>query len=63
MADCTAADDHGNKSRDASLGTCIPTQQNRQAEALREFLDEWANEAGPPLPEDVAAMRRRYFPK
>ncbi|MXZ76740.1 MAG: hypothetical protein F4Z06_00495 [Acidimicrobiia bacterium] len=63
MVDCTAADDHDSKSRDASHGTRIPTQQNPQSEALREFLDEWAEEAGSPDPEDVAAMRRRYFPK
>ena len=36
-------------------------EQNRRRKALGEFLDEWAEEAGPPDPEDVAAMRRRHF--
>ena len=63
MADRATANDHGGKSPDARYGTRIPTQQNRQTETLSEFLDEWAEEAGTPPPEDVAAMRRRYFPK
>lgn len=37
--------------------------QNHQRKALSEFLDEWAEETGAPAPEEVAAMRRRYFPE
>lgn len=55
------ADEYGGQSGAIRQGIHLLAQQNRQRKALRELLDEWAEEAGPPDPEDVAAMRRRYF--
>ncbi len=42
-------------------GLLLLARQSGQRKALREFLREWAEEAGPPEAEEVAAMRSRYF--
>ena len=55
------ADEYGGQSGAIRQGIHLLAQQKRRREALRGFLDEWAEEAGPPDPEDVAEMRRRYF--
>lgn len=55
------ADEYGGQSGAIRQGIHLLAQQKRRNEALQVFLDEWAEEAGPPDPEDVAAMRRRYF--
>jgi Arc/MetJ-type ribon-helix-helix transcriptional regulator len=55
------AGEYGGQSGAIRQGIHLLAQQKRRSEALREFLDEWAQEAGPPDREDVAAMRRRYF--
>ena len=57
------ADEYGGQSGAIRQGIHLLAQQKRRSEALRVFLDEWAEEAGQPDPEDVAAMRRRYFAK
>lgn len=61
MADRTTNDGDSSPSGSARQGTHLLAQQKRRSEALRAFLDEWAEETVPPDPEDVAAMRRRYF--
>ena len=63
MADRTSDDNYDVRSVSSREGTYLFFQQNRQSEALRDFLGEWAEEAGPPDAEDVAAMRRLYFPQ
>lgn len=37
------------------------TDEVQQFDAMREFLDGWAEETGLPDPEEVEAMRHRYF--
>lgn len=55
------ADEYGGQSGAIRQGIHLLAQQNRRCKALGEFLDEWAEEVGPPGSEDVVAMRRRYF--
>ncbi|MCY4195273.1 MAG: hypothetical protein OXF04_13445 [bacterium] len=57
------AEEYGGQSGAIRRGIHLLAQQKRQREAIREFLDEWAEESGTPDSEDVAAMRRRYFPQ
>lgn len=57
------ADEYGGQSGAIRQGIHLLAQQKRRREAIREFLDEWAEEAGTPAPEDIASMRRRYFPR
>ena len=57
------AEEYGGQSGAIRRGIHLLAQQKRQREAIREFLDEWAEESGAPDSEDVAAMRRRYFPQ
>ena len=57
------ADEYGGQSGAIRQGIHLLAQQKHRREALREFLDEWAEETGAPDPEDVAAMRRRFFPQ
>ena len=47
--------------RELRQGTHLPAEQDRRHDALRGLLHEWAEETGPPEPNEVAAMRRRYF--
>ena len=42
-------------------GTHLLAERDRRHDALRGLLHEWAEETGPPDPNEVAAMRRRYF--
>ena len=55
------ADVYGGQSGAIRQGIQLLAQQNRRQQALREFLDDWAQESGTPDPEEVAAMRHRYF--
>ena len=55
------ADEYGSQTGAIRRGLLLLARESGQRKALREFLREWAEEAGPPDPEDVAAMRRRYF--
>ncbi len=55
------ADDYGSKTAAIRRGLLLLARESSQREALREFLDAWSAEAGPPDPEAVAAMRIRYF--
>lgn len=57
------ADEYGGQSGAIREGIHLLAQQKHRREALREFLNEWVEETGPPDPEDVAEMRHRYFPK
>ena len=61
MTGRTSAEPHGGQSGAIRQGIHSVAQQRHHREALREFLDEWAEERGSPDPEDVAAIRRRYF--
>lgn len=55
------ADVYGGQSGAIRQGIRLLAQQNRRQQALREFLDDWAQESGTPDPKEVAAMRHRYF--
>ena len=63
MTGRTSAEAHGSQPGAAQEGFRLLAQQHHQPKALSEFLDEWVEETGAPDPEDVAAMRRRYFPQ
>ncbi|MCY3635523.1 MAG: hypothetical protein OXH23_07945 [bacterium] len=63
MTGRTSAEPHGGQSGAIPQGIHSVAQQRDHREALREFLDDWAEETGAPDTEDVAAMRRRYFPR
>ena len=63
MTGRTSSEAHGTQTGAMRQGILLPAQQRHHREALREFLDEWAEETGSPDTEDVAAMRRRYFPR
>ncbi|WP_419928138.1 hypothetical protein [Candidatus Poriferisocius sp.] len=58
-----SAEEHGTQLGAIPQGIHLPTLQKHQRKALKEFLDDWAKESGVPDPQDVAAMRRRYFPR
>lgn len=47
--------------REVRQGTHLLAKQDRRHDALRGLLHKWAEETGPPDPNEVAAMRRRYF--
>ena len=53
--------EYGSQTGAIRRGLLLLARESGQRKALREFLREWAEEAGPPEPEDVAAMRGRYF--
>ena len=53
--------EHGSQTAAIRHGIRLLAHDSRRRRALRELLDEWADEAGPPDPDEVAAMRRRYF--
>ena len=55
------AEEYGSRASAIRQGLRLLAHESARRVALREFLHEWAAEAGPPDPEDVAAMRRRYF--
>ncbi|MCY4067790.1 MAG: hypothetical protein OXE79_01605 [Acidimicrobiaceae bacterium] len=55
------ADDYGSQTAAIRRGLLLLSRERSRREALREFLDGWAEEAGSPDPEAVAAMRSRYF--
>ncbi len=55
------ADEYGSQTGAIRQGLLLLARESGQRKALRAFLREWAEDAGPPDPEDVAAMRRRYF--
>lgn len=55
------ADEYGSQTGAIRRGLLLLARESGQRKALREFLREWAVEAGPPEAEDVAAMRGRYF--
>ncbi|WP_419850432.1 hypothetical protein [Candidatus Poriferisocius sp.] len=47
--------------REVRQGAHLLAEQNHGHDALRELLHEWSEETGLPDPNEVAAMRRRYF--
>ena len=53
--------EYGGQSGAIRKGIQLLARESRRRKALREFLDEWTQEAGPPDPAEVAEMRRRYF--
>ncbi len=55
------AEEYGSQSSAIREGIHLLSRQKRQREALRSFLEDWANKTGQPDPDDVAAMRRYYF--
>ena len=55
------ADEYGSQTGAIRQGLLLLARQSGQRKALREFLLEWAEEAGPPEAEEVAVMRGRYF--
>lgn len=55
------AGEHGSQTAAIRRGLLLLARESGRRRALREFLREWAEEAGPPEPEDVATMRGRYF--
>ena len=55
------AEEYGSQTGAIRQGIILLARESRRRRALREFLNEWAQEAGHPDPEDVAEMRRRYF--
>lgn len=55
------AEQYGSQTGAIRQGLLLLARESGQRRALREFLREWAEEAGSPEPEDVAAMRDRYF--
>lgn len=55
------AGEYGSQTGAIRRGLLLLARENSQRKALREILREWAEEAGAPEPEDVAAMRDRYF--
>lgn len=63
MTGRTSVEAHGGQSGAIQQGIHLLAQHKHQRESLREFLDDWAEESGVPDPEDVAAMRLRYFSK
>ena len=55
------AQEYGGQSGAVRQGLRLLALECGRRKALREFLNEWAEEAGPSDPEEVEAMRRRYF--
>ena len=51
----------GTQSAAIGEGIRLLARRSDRRKALREFLDEWAQDIGPPDPAEVAEMRRRYF--
>ena len=57
------ADEFGGRSAAIREGIRMLADHRRRRQALCEFLDELNEANGPPDPDDVAAMGRRYFDK
>lgn len=55
------AGEYGSQTGAIRRGLLLLARESGQRKALREFLRDWAEEAGPPDPEEVAAMHDRYF--
>ena len=55
------AEEYGSQTGAIREGLLLLARENNRRKALREFLREWADEEGLPDPEDVAAMRSRFF--
>jgi len=55
------AGEYGSQTGAIRRGLLLLARESSQRQAMREFLRGGAEEAGPPDPEDVAAMRGRYF--
>lgn len=53
--------EYGSQTGAIRQGIRLLARESHRRKALREFLSEWAEEAGTPDPEEVEAMRRRYF--
>lgn len=55
------AAEHGSQTAAIRQGIRLLADESLRRRALRSLLDDWAEEAGPPDPDEIAAMRRRYF--
>ncbi|WP_419864287.1 hypothetical protein [Candidatus Poriferisodalis sp.] len=52
---------YGGRSGAIKHGLQMLAQDRNRRLALADFMDAWSAESGPPDPEGVAAMRKRFF--
>lgn len=55
------AAEFGGRSGAIKHGLCMLAQERDRRRAMSAFVDAWSAESGPPDPEGVAAMRKRFF--
>lgn len=55
------AAEFGSQSAAVREGLRALASQSKRRQALREFQEEWIEEFGPPDPDAVAELERRYF--